>query len=539
MKAIPYRLHLLEPALVSQAESGEENSAVGLPFVPGSAVRGALVARYLEQHPTADLAAEPQARQWFLDGSICYLNAYPWYETEKARMLPTPRSWFTDKDRAADEQGRLYDLAVKPDLAKQIDQPKPPKDADFCCLTGPESPDGEDDEEIFLAPPRLDRAACDAPPRQVNVHIALVETNRRTDDNKVFRYDALAAGEVLAGAIVAPDAVDTSASLSAGLTELYDLLRATPELLLGRAQSAGYGRVRLEVEPVANGWEEYPLTEPPASGQIIVTLLSDTLLRGPDGQINGDLDGALADLLGVKDLKAERRYQSVALVGGFNRKWGLPLPQGWALQAGSVYVYPAGAFDPEELRRKAALGLGERRAEGFGRIAVNWHTAPSVQRQPYTPVQSLRPKLSAESQTLAQEMANRRLRQRLERGLTDFLSGVEFKHLPPNTQLARVRNAVQRALAAKNVQPVQDHLNHLKRAKDQLARARVNSVSMLTWIEDRVKQLDVEQQLVGSGRLPQVAGEQATLDDDLKRTYTLRLIDGVMQKAAKSKEGGK
>ena len=47
MKAIPYRLHLLEPVLVSQAESGEENSAVGLPFIPGSAIRGALVARYL------------------------------------------------------------------------------------------------------------------------------------------------------------------------------------------------------------------------------------------------------------------------------------------------------------------------------------------------------------------------------------------------------------------------------------------------------------------------------------------------------------
>ncbi|GAB4533429.1 MAG: CRISPR-associated RAMP protein Csx10 [Anaerolineae bacterium] len=525
MKAIPYRLELLEPMLVSQAESGEENSAIGLPFVPGSALRGAVVAHYLERYPTADLAADPQARQWFLDGTVCYLNAYPWDATEKARMLPTPKSWFTEKDRAGDDHGGLYDLAVDPDLAKRIESPKPPKDAAFCSLTGPEPPQDEDEEEISFAPPRLDRAACYLPPRQVNVHIALVETNRRGKDNKVFRYDALAAGEIMAGAIIASDDVD--------LTDLHTLLSDITELYIGGAHTAGYGRVRLEVDRIVNGWEEYPTADPPDNGEIVVTLLSDTLVRGRDGQINGDLDGALADLLGLPSLQAERRYQSARLVGGFNRKWGLPLPQAWALQAGSVYVYPAGAFDPDELRRKAALGLGERRAEGFGRIAVNWHTAPSVQRQPPVPMSRLRPKLSAESQALAQEMAQRRLRLRLERGLTDYLSGVTFKSLPPNTQLSRVRNAVQRALAEEKVDPVKEHLENLKGAKEQLKRARVNTDSLLDWIQARLDNLDVRQQLLSGGALPQIAGQEATLDDDLKRTYTLRLIDGVMQKATK------
>jgi CRISPR-associated protein Csx10 len=529
MKAIPYRLELLEPVLVSQAESGEENSAIGLPFVPGSALRGALVARYLAQHPTDDLAAEPQARQWFLGGTVCYLNAYPWYEAEKARGLPTPKSWFTEKDRAADEQGSLYNLAVEPDLAQQLDQPKSPRDAEFCSLTFPEPEYDEDEEEISFAPPSPPRAVCYSPPRQVNVHIALLETNRRDDSNKVFRYDALAAGEVLAGAIVAPDSVS--------LSDLHALLSDQSELLIGAAHTAGYGRVRLEVDGVVTGWQEYPAGAD--SGETVVTLLSDTLVRGRDGQINGDLDGALANLLELERLEAKRRYQGVALVGGFNRKWGLPLPQAWALSAGSVYVYEAGAFDPEELRRKTALGLGERRAEGFGRIAVNWHTAPIVQRQPPVSVSRLRPRLSAESQALAQEMAQRRLRQRLERGLTDYLSAVMFRSLPPNTQLARVRNAVQRALAEGTVMPVKEHLKNLKGARDQLRRARVNIDSLLDWIQARVDNLDVRQQLLGGGALPQVAGQEAVLDEDLKRTYTLRLIDGVMQKATRSKEAGK
>ena len=529
MKAIPYRLELLEAVLVSQAESGEENSAVGLPFIPGSAIRGALVARYLEQHPSTDLTADAQTRRWFLDGTVCYLNAYPRYGAEKARMLPTPRSWFTDKDRAGDEDGNLSDLAVKPGQAKQIDQPKPPRDAGFCSLTYPEPDYDENEEEISFAPPPPPRAVCYSPPRQINVHIALVETNRRDESNKVYRYDALAAGQNLAGVIVAPDDVD--------LSDLHTLLSDESELFIGAAHTAGYGRVRLEVDDVVTGWQEYPADGPPDSGEIVVTLLSDTLVRGRDGQINGDLDGALADLLGLASLQAKHRYQSMSLVGGFNRKWGLPLPQTWALSAGSVYVYKAGAFDPDELRRKTALGLGERRAEGFGRIAVNWHTSPTVQRQPPAPVSHLRPKLSAESQALAQEMAQRQLRQRLERGLTDYLSGVEFKRRPPNTQLSRVRNAVQRALAQRDVAPVKEHLKNLKGAREQLARARVNGIPMLDWIQARVEHLDVEQQLLRSESLPQVAGQQAALNHALKRTYTLRLIDGVMQKATKSQEG--
>ncbi len=530
MKAIPYRLHLLEPVLVSQAESGEENSAVGFSFIPGSAIRGALVGRYLDQHPTDDLAADPRARQWFLDGVVCYLNAYPWYKAGKVRLLPIPGSWFTEKDRAGDERGSLYDWAVDPD--QRLDQPKPPQDVDFCHLSWTEPEWGEDEDEAPYFETRESQVVLYKPSRQVNVHIALVKTNRRDEANKVYRYDALAAGQVLAGAIVAPDDMD--------LTDLHALLSDESDLFIGGAHTAGYGHIRLEVDPIVSGWEEYPLVSPPDTGEIIVTLLSDTLVRGRDGQINGDLDGGLADLLGLASLRAKRRYQSVGLAGGFNRKWSLPLPQAWALQAGSVYVYPAGAFDPETLRREAALGLGERRAEGFGRIAVNWHTTPTVQRQPRAKLQIRRPSLSAESKALVHEMAQRRLRMQLERGLTDYLSKVGFR-LPSkiNTQLSRVRNAVQRALAKKTVKPVEEHLENLKGAWEKLKRARVNRVPMLDWIEARVNRLDVEQQLLKSERLPQVAGEEAVLNDNLKRTYTLRLIDGVMQKATKSQEVGK
>jgi len=110
MKALTYQLRLLEPVLVSQAETGEENSAIGLPFVPGSALRGAVVARYLQNETPDDLAKKPATRALLLDGTVAFLNAYPAPEGKK--LLPRPFSWFTEKNLAGEDNGTLYDWAV-------------------------------------------------------------------------------------------------------------------------------------------------------------------------------------------------------------------------------------------------------------------------------------------------------------------------------------------------------------------------------------------------------------------------------------------
>jgi len=504
MKAITYCLRLLEPVLVSQAESGEENSAIGLPFIPGSALRGALVDRYLRAHPSADLAIDKQARHLFFDSAVCFLNAYPW--REGARMLPRPMSWFAEKDVAGEHQGPVYDWAVDPD--HPLEQPKPPSAGDFCYIT--------DDSVVFYTPPR-----------QVNVHISLEDPNRRGEQNKVYRYDALAEGEVLAGAIVAED--------EAALQKLM-LLLIPGELHLGGAHLAGYGRVKVEDVTVEPDWEEYTLGDDPGDRRIIVTLLSDAILRDANGQVNGDLDATVAAALGLPKLKHERAYQRVRLVGGFNRKWSLPLPQTFALQAGSVFVYLAGAFSPMRLRQVAGLGIGERRAEGFGRLAVNWHSQPVLQRRKSGADFLPAPALSSESKQLARDMAQRRLRLLLDRRLVGAVSDVTLKRLPESTQLSRVRNAVQQALVQGDLVPITRHLKDLKGARDQFERARVGTTPMFRWIEERVNMQDVETRLLRGDPLPEVAGQKAELTQALKVEYTGRLIDSVMKKAIKQKQ---
>ncbi len=509
MKAITFVVRLLEPLLVSQAEAGEENSAVGLSFIPGSALRGALVARYLRAHPSADLAAEPIARQLFFDGPVCFLNAYP--HCQGRRTLPRPLSWFTEKSTASDDRAVLHDWAVDPDQA--LTQPKAPTHAEFCLAT--------DDGQV----------ACYESPRQVNVHISLENANRRGPENKVYRYDAVAPGEVLSGAIVADDGTD--------LAPVRELLEPG-EISLGGAHLAGYGRALIAEVTERPAWQECAPGNTSTDGRLIVTLLSDAILRNEDGQVDGGVDGALAAVMGITELKAMAAYRRVRVVAGFNRKWSLPLPQAWVVQAGSVFVYRAGAFDADQMRRQVALGIGERRAEGFGRVAVNWHTQPVLQRVPVKPEPLSDVELSPASRALAKQMAQRRLQLLLERRLAEAVTRLKLSALPQNAQLSRVRTAAQQSLASHRLTPIVEHLARLKGAREQFVQARVDggtgSRTLLDWINERAAGQDVEVQILEGSGLPQIAGETAVLTAELRADYTARLIDGVMKKAAKQNQ---
>ncbi len=504
MRAIAYRLRLLEPVLVSQAESGEENSAIGLSFIPGSAIRGALAARYLQAFEITDPAADGLFRHLFLDGSVCFLNAYPW--REGARSLPRPLSWMAEKDKADEKEGTAYDWAIDPE--SELERPKA-VDGQFCVLVD-------------------DTAYMTSPSRQVNVHISLQDVDRRGDENTVYRYDALAAGEILAGAVVSNDG---------DLLELVKTLLDTDEIAVGAAHRAGYGRVRIEDMNLSqNGWNEYTLGDGSDTGEIVVTLLSDAIVRGNDGQVNGDISAALAAILRLPYPKPARCYQSLHLVGGYNRKWNLPLPQTWAIQAGSAFVFPADSFAPNELRRLTELGIGERRAEGFGRLAVNWQRHAELNWEKADPPEIARTELSEESKTLALQMANRRLRLLLDQRLVAAVNRIQISApLPQNSQLSRVRSAAQQAMVEGNFNGLQRHLANLKGARDQFEKARLDNTPMDRWIEERAKNLDVEVQLqLGQPPLlPEVAGQKAQLTTELKVEYTARLIDGVMKKAAK------
>lgn len=505
MRTIIYRIRLLEPLLVTQVQSGEENSAIGLRFVPGSTLRGAFVDRYRRLFSVPDLAADPIARRLFFTGDVCFLHAYPWHK--ETRFVPTPLSWMTEKDEAASKAPQVFDWAV--DDTRPLNLPKPVKER-FASL-------GED--PVLYTPSVVS-----------TVHIGLKKVDVRGKGNAVYRYDALPAGEVLAAAVVVQEDADVA---------VLEQLITPGDVMLGGARLAGYGRAVIEGVQVKRQWRETEVDGEMARDEVIVTLLSDAIVRGAGGQIDGDLTSALETALQAPpgSLKVNRSYQRLQPIGGYNRKWSLPLPQAWAIQAGSVFVYEAASINLMKLQELAQRGVGERRAEGYGRFAVNAQTIASFQGSAPVHIAPTAAELSDSSKDLARRMADRRLELLLERELTALVNRIKFSGTPSNAQLSRVRKAAQQAQYVGTLEPITNLLADLKPAQlrdFEKARLRSHSnVTLLQWIRERAEQRDIDVQLIHGKPLPVVAGERAALTDEQRVNYTARLIDGVMKKATK------
>ena len=134
---------------------------------------------------------------------------------------------------------------------------------------------------------------------------------------------------------------------------------------------AGYGRVRIRAERVSTAVEASP---PAASHPFAVLLLTPLIARDSvTGTPTRDPAAAAAALSDVLGTRTTLRYSfpTSGMAEGFNRKWGLPLPQTPALTAGTVLVLEADqAIEDLAWKRLLLMGAGERTAEGYGAVVL-------------------------------------------------------------------------------------------------------------------------------------------------------------------------
>mgnify|MGYP005840318097 CR=1 FL=1 len=537
MKVIPYRVTLLEPLLATRI-AGDPNSGVSYPYVLGSMIRGAIVAAYMKEKALATLdAGAEEARRLFFDGRTRYLNAYP-VDANRVRSLPTPRSLFHVKG----EETPIYDFALE--VIDGVNDEKvqfvaAARDAQpFCRI---------DDNDIFFI----------APERRINVHTQRDRVKGRATEasGAVFQYDALEEGQTFAGWVLVD--VDADADLvSLLLRQIYRL---------GGSSNSGYGRVAVEVDAPQDVqvWREIPKKIDPikAGETFVVTLLSDTLVRDPNtGQYTWDLQPALQQLLGVDIdhihlVASEEEQRSVwrlEEVGGFNRTWGLPLPQVQAIVGGSAFVFRARSPIPAQTIAGAEWhGIGERRAEGFGRLAFNWQTEAQLTKvDPPKPrvLSQTMPQLDGAAQVMAQWMAERMLRHELDRMLRKAINGIQLPEYLTisNAQLSRLRIIAREALPTGDLARLQKYLDEniktRRSVRDQFERTRLGQERLSQWLEERLSQPITVWDKLGAQTLSKRIGANVLVstrgDEALAREYTIRLIDGVLAKLAKESRRG-
>lgn len=530
MIVIPYRIRLLEPLLATSI-AGDPNSGVSYPYIPGSVLRGAIVGAYLQNNalPTLD-AGNEEAQRLFFNAQTRCLNAYP-TDVNGKRSLPTPRSWFKIK---GDKHSLIYDYAIQlPDDEEDDRQHESVGSASFCVV---------DYNEAYMIDPQ----------RRVNIHTQRDrKLGRATDaDGAVFQYDALEEGQMFAGYVLVNNSEDAD-TLASLLPQIYSM---------GGSSNSGYGRVSVEVDAMVDcaqeSWREVGGKRPSlAAGDIlIVTLLSDTLVHDlHTGQYTYDLKPSLEAMLGLPDALEmsgdERRgVWRMKEVGGFNRTWGLPLPQAQAISAGSVFVYQVSKpISADVLAAIEWEGIGERRSEGFGRIAFNWQTESELrqveQPNPKANVATLAPALDGVAKAMAERMAWRLVRRELDAKLRKVVNDLEVNASPiSNAQLSRLRVIVRETLTDGDIDCLVSYLTNARTrraVKEQFEHARVANDRLLYWLDARLKQPDSIWQTIGAMGVRQQIGANVQIgvqgNEKFAREYTIRLIDGVLAKLAKQR----
>lgn len=534
MKAIIFLLHTKQPILATSLQ-GDPNSDVSFSYIPGSMIRGVLIGRYLQHHglrstnDILDNSQFPDVKRLFFDGCTRYLNAYLYSNETEKRTLPIPRSWLKKKgDEATDSKDiTIYDFSYEqpdPNISyKSLNE-------GFCTV---------DDDNVILYKEK----------RRINIHnMRDRKKGRGTDDNgAVFRYDALDAGQTFQGVILCNNPDD--------IAKIKPLLELK-DIWLGGSQSAGYGHTEISHIEEHDIWHEVGDLEYREERKLLhITLLSDLILRDHWGQYvamppmqliidEGEreidsLTQLLEQLLEVK-LEPTSSFISSLVVDGFNRKSGLPLPQVPALATGSVFVFKyQGELNIDRIYTLENQGIGERRVDGFGRVAVNWleEYPKFITSNPDSKIDRTQPKLepNTEDSSIAVKMAKRLLEQKLDIQLLDKVGRWKLEpNKLSNSQLSRLIIVAREALTEGSKNPVIDLLKNLpKNANSQFEDTRVNNKSfkkqICEWLNGQDSWIDSQHLEIN------IAGESvpSSLVEELKLEYTLRLIMGIAKKATK------
>lgn len=385
---ISYRLTLETTAPVhcaaTRAAGGE---AAALPYLPGSALRGALAALLLQRVPAEDAAFSR------FSTDVRVGNMLP--VAGDAASAPTPLS-AVSCSRApgfkADGGDGVADLLLLAEALALRQEAGSDGGTDAASLLACAHGGGERRRATgVVAPWRGFVAWSDETPRGAAPHFAGVVSQRLSPARRARAGDAayrqaLAPGRSFAGVVAFTD--DATADLVT-----RELAPSGATLWVGSDRSRGLGATAVRgwerIEPLDNGdarrtrleerlralCEQVGAPTPEGGRYAALTLRSPAILRDAFGRYRQGLDGAtLAALCGLpaEAVALRQAFVGTTTVEGWNAALGLPKPDALALAAGSCWLVridgDADAGLDEALTRLERDGMGERREEGFGAV---------------------------------------------------------------------------------------------------------------------------------------------------------------------------
>ncbi len=520
-----YHLALNAPLLISTAE-GDPNSVETALFVPGSAIRGAVAA-------ALSRAGSRHFEDIVLSGAVRFLNAYPALlqaDGKATRALPVPRSWRAEKYDAT----RIHDFSGGRPADQAIQYTSP--------------------GISFVTPAARHQATEPRVHRNFHQQRDRIKGRPTEADGAIFTYEALDAASAFAGVIAVSGEDERQID---DRVSVFKTLLTSGRLRLGRSRNTQYGG-EAEITWVGNGrdrevqnWRAI-LSQPVDAGAIFrLFLTSPAIVRDQDG--TGQVDpGALeSTILNALPVTVEARFVATTVAGGFNATWRLALPQSPAVGAGSILVVKAAKpISLETLTAFEAIGIGERRAEGFGCIVALDEPSPTVIFEHPTdanlevpPPQERPPALEAIQSRLFDQAVTRAVELRAA-SVVDSASGP----YPSRALIGRLRTPLRRGTGG--VTELADLLGSgqhaLKSAaRRQLERLRIQNQYFDEWLRKAMGTSDVDLDALGDALFTGVPLERNSIagmvDQQTKRNRVRMaqplFVDAVLALLAKRSAG--
>jgi CRISPR-associated protein Csx10 len=349
-----------EPILIAQrAEAANEFESIS--YIPGGVLLGAIAACAVSRF---DVSTEsPEARAVFAElfrrGRVRFPMLYP-CRVEGERLVP-----------AIPFALDLVTCSLKPGYPGEGHGVWIAGSRKDCAQCGNSKLMDMPGKFIALHP----RIRVDVQQR-VELHNRINPRTGRVAMRDLFAYRMLEAGHYFTGEI------ECDLETWETMQEMADLpaLGEAAEMRLGKATGRGHGRVSFVIADAGEMpmWigASFENRCPAAVREVSLTLLTDAILVDAWGRGYGDVWEWLRGELKMTEESLVRRAGAWKSVDGFNGVLGLPRWRDTAVKAGSTVTFhlpegEAGAAIRTMLQMWEMDGIGLRRHEGFGRIAVN------------------------------------------------------------------------------------------------------------------------------------------------------------------------
>ncbi len=326
MKQIKYYIEAVNDLIFSSFDS-DPNMVSTLKYVPGNAVLGYYANKFIKVNKLKmeDAHKDKTFFKLFLSGEVLFNNGYI-YETDDydkiIEFYPCPLS--IQKKKSDDNS--VYDLLTEDD--------------DF-------------DEQTRGITAFVNRALnkTKGVATRLNFHHERVRNTGSTKTGFIFNYESILGGQLFCGRIVG-----TEAELA-----LLRPLLSPDHIRLGRSKTTQYGEARIYFSDM----EDLDLFYNPKSSKPILTFISDVIIKDNHGNSTIDIK-ELEKILGVKIINS---FVKSTKIESFNNAIGLRVPEETAFIAGSCFLLEKEPVASDKIIKQ---GIGIRRNEGYGQVALNW-----------------------------------------------------------------------------------------------------------------------------------------------------------------------